>query len=54
MIPARDFWLAEDLARELGFKGLTVQFWRWCDRNGLPRALRLPDDGVRRALEGKG
>ena len=46
----RDLWTAQDLARDLGFPGLTPAFWRWCDRAGLPRALQLPGDKVERAL----
>lgn len=57
MIPSRDFWLADDLARDLGFRGLTEEFWKWCDRHGIPRRLRLQGEAaeaVERALERQG
>ena len=46
-----DQYIAQDLARDLGFRGLTPAFWHWCDRNGLPRALTLDGPAVERALE---
>ena len=47
----RESYIAQDLARDLGFPGLTVAFWHWCDRHGLPRAFCLDGPAVERALE---
>lgn len=50
----RGLWMAHDLARDLGFRGLTPAFWRWCKRHGLelvrPGDFRFRGEDVRRVL----
>lgn len=29
------FVYAGDLARDLGFRGMSPAFWRWCHQNGI-------------------
>jgi hypothetical protein len=50
------FWYANDLARDLGFPGMTPDFWKWVEKQELKPActfkpLAFAVEDVRRAVD---